>query len=375
MSTNCSNCYNGCTEIVSDRCVKYTGVDVPALGILKGDSLSYVEQTLITFLTATINGTGIAIDIEDELYCELVSQYLQACETVTALDLFKALVQAACNLQGQIDAVVADIATIEADYTVSCLTDVAAGDGTHAIVQAVITKLCEIDTDLASLALDVETNYVKLADLNSYIAAYIASTATGTRYSSRMVPYTAVEYYGALNVFDATGAGLPDTEWEDIYLCNGLNGTPDKRGRVAVGAIVGVPGGALAAAVNPASDPTFNPNYAVGDVAGANSITLISTQMPVHTHTVIDPGHTHVLATDEQSNAGEISGSNYMATRGNPALGTDWRYELQSAITGNPNAGQVADGVTGISLANAGSGAAHDNKQPALACYYIIYIP
>ena len=97
--SNCSNCYNGCTQIVSDKCVMYTGVDVPVLGIVKGDSLSFVEQALITFLTSVIDGSGIKIDIDEDLYCELVSQYLQECETVTALDLFKALVQAACNLQ------------------------------------------------------------------------------------------------------------------------------------------------------------------------------------------------------------------------------------------------------------------------------------
>ena len=57
--SNCSNCYNGCTEIVSDRCVKYTGIDVPVLGIQTGDSLSFVEQALITFLTSTLDGTGI----------------------------------------------------------------------------------------------------------------------------------------------------------------------------------------------------------------------------------------------------------------------------------------------------------------------------
>jgi len=287
MATNCSNCYNGCTQIVSDQCVKYTGVDVPALGILKGDSLSYVEQALITFLTATINGTGISITIDEDLYCPLVSDYLQACETVTALDLFKALVQAACNLQGQVDDVVEDIAVIEADYTIECLEDVEADAGTHAIVQAVINKLCEINLTLAALALDVETNYVRLSELNTFIQAYIDSTVGATRYSSRMVPYTVVEYYGTLGVFDATGAGLPATVWEDIYLCNGLNGTPDKRGRVGVGAIVGVPGGALASAVDPASDPTFNPNYAVGDVAGANKQTLITSQIPAHTHTIM----------------------------------------------------------------------------------------
>ena len=51
---NCSNCYNGCVETVSDRCVKYTDVPVPVLGIQTGDSLSYVEQAIITFLTSVI---------------------------------------------------------------------------------------------------------------------------------------------------------------------------------------------------------------------------------------------------------------------------------------------------------------------------------
>ena len=38
----CSNCFNGCAETTSDQCVKYTGVDIPELGITKGDPLSLV---------------------------------------------------------------------------------------------------------------------------------------------------------------------------------------------------------------------------------------------------------------------------------------------------------------------------------------------
>jgi microcystin-dependent protein len=284
------------------------------------------------------------------------------------------LVQAACNLQEQVDAVVADIATIEADYTVGCLNGVAAGDGTHAIVQAVITKLCEIDTALTALALDVDTNYVKIVDINSYIAAYIASTASATRYSSRMVPYSIVAYYGSLSNFDATGAGLPNTEWESIYLCNGNNGTPDLRGRVLVGAIAGVPGGAMSSVVNPASS-SFNPNYALGTLAGANEIALTTPQLPAHSHSVTDPEHTHVLAVDEQSNAGELSAGELLANRGNPALGTDWRYELQNAVGATADVGQVASSPTGISIDNTGSGESHSNIQPVLASYFIIYIP
>ena len=40
--SNCQNCYNGCVETTSDQCVKYTGVDIPELGIVKGDPLSLV---------------------------------------------------------------------------------------------------------------------------------------------------------------------------------------------------------------------------------------------------------------------------------------------------------------------------------------------
>src|SRR5690606_32091198 len=210
----CSNCYSGCTEIVSDKCVKYTGVDVPILDIKNGDSLSYVEQALATFLVGTLDGSGIKLNIDEDLYCELVSQYLQECSEVTALDLFKALVQASCNLQEQVDAVVEDIATIEANYTIGCLEGVATGDGTHAIVQAIITKLCEIDTSLTALATDLDTNYVKLSELNDLIQDYLDSTEVAEKHFNKMVPYTILPYYGSLSNFDTTGAGTGD--WEKI---------------------------------------------------------------------------------------------------------------------------------------------------------------
>lgn len=373
----CSNCYNGCTEITSDQCVKYTGVDVPALGILKGDSLSYVEQALITFLTATIDGSGIAINIDEDLYCELVSQYLQECETVTALDLFKALVQAACDLQEQVDAINAELETLNADYDVECLDGVVASDNTHDILQAVITKLCEIDTALLALTLDVETNYVRISDINDYIAAYLASQAPANRYYTRMVPYCPIPYMGSLSFFDATGAGLTDTEWELIYLCNGLNGTPDMRGRLPVGAIVGVPGGALDSSVDPASDPTFNPNYAVGDTLGANKITLNISQMPTHAHGVTDAGHSHKEFADEaitDVSDPDITPTTAPARALNDGVNEN-NYDIKASFLSDATLGQSSTQTTGISLTNTGGGAAHDNKQPVLATYYIMYLP
>lgn len=365
----CSNCYTGCTDIVSDKCVQYTGVDVPLLDIRKGDSLSYVEQALITFLTSTINGSGIKIEIDEELYCEVVSQYLPTCSTITALDLFKALVQAACSLQEAIDAENARIDTIEANYTIECLTGVTSSSGTHAIVQAIITKLCTIDTSLTALALDVETNYVAISEINSYIAAYIAANPIGNRYYSRMVPYSILPYYGSLSNFDSTGAGLG--QWEQIYLCNGENNTPDLRGRTVVGAVSGVPGGSLSPVVNPASNPTFNPNYALGDLAGANSVTLTIPQIPIHSHGVTDPTHNHALAA---SGAGSttLSVGQTMAVTGD--VSTDDQYTLSNSGS-TATLGVSGAKATGISIQNTGSGEAHDNKQPSLATYFIIHIP
>ena len=96
-------------HIVSDRCVKYTGIDVPVLGIQTGDSLSYVEQALITFLTSALDGTGINPIVNDPIICNVVKQYLPTCGDLSLNDMLTAIIKAACDLQEQVDAIVADI--------------------------------------------------------------------------------------------------------------------------------------------------------------------------------------------------------------------------------------------------------------------------
>ena len=172
---SCTNCYNGCVEIISDRCVRYTGLDSVPLGIETGDSLLLVEEALIENVVSFLNGTGIDITIASGDYCTLVTAFLPVGRVPNAVELFTALVKAACSLQTQVTAVAASIATLNADYDIGCLTGVTASSDTHAIVQAIITKVCATATDLTALALDVDTNYVKLADLNTLIASYQAS--------------------------------------------------------------------------------------------------------------------------------------------------------------------------------------------------------
>ena len=358
---SCSNCYNGCTEIVSDKCVKYTGVDVPVLGIKNGDSLSYVEQSLIGFITSMLDGEGIVLDINSNVICEIVDKYLVDCETLNLPNVINALLRSVCEVNQKVTQVQSDIATLNANYTIGCLTGVTASSDTHDILQATINKLCSVDAALTALALNVSTNYVSTSTINSYIAAYLASIGTSANYSNKMVPYTVVEYYGSLAGFDVTGKGTG--LWDKIYLCNGNNGTPDKRGRVAVGATSGMGGGAMNSAVDPAV--AGNPAYALLGTAGANTITLSVAQMPSHTHTnnpvstVSDPGHTHTWPYTDKDESGGTGG---FGVGGGSAQVTN---SAVTNITVNTN----------VPIDPTGGGLAHNNYQPGLGCYYIMYIP
>lgn len=362
----CSNCYNGCTEIVSDKCVKYTGLDIPALGIKSGDSLSYVEQALIEFLTATLDGTGIIPILGDTNICTVVQKYLPDCEPITLNDVLVALIKAACDIQGQVTTLRGEMDTLNADYAVGCLSGVTNSSDTHLVVQAIITKLCQLGVDLTALSIDLATNYVKLSELNTLIQNYLDSTASPTAgYASRMVPYEIVGYYGPLTNFDVTGAGIGD--WEKIYLCNGSNGTPDLRGRSLIGAIVGVPGPAMSSVVNPASDPTFNFNYDKGSTNGTNKITLTTVQIPSHLHantvnTTTSPNpHRHAITA---SGATSFSGFGYV-----PGV------QLDTTESGGFTEYTTLSINTTINNATTGGDQPHANVHPVIGVYYIMYIP
>lgn len=373
---SCESCYNGCVETVSDQCVRYTGLSSIQLGITSGDNLQMVIEDLINKLVPLLTGTGDKIILAAAIRCAIINGYLPAPTVAnqwTSEQLFQALVKVVCNLQTQITAVAADIAILNADYTIGCLTGVTASSDTHAVVQAIINKLCETVADLAAFELSVPLTYVKLADLNSLIAAYIAGTSGGgsNQQYLKMVPYVAYEYYGPLTNFDGSGIGIPANGFFKVFLCNGLNGTPDKRGRVAVGAIQSVPGAPLDAAVNPTN--AGNPNYALYNTSGANTVALITSQLPAHSHSAIgsttvtlnDPGHTHAIGQSGVTGGG-----------GTIAVGNTSPKNIQSvsSTTGITVTSNTANNVS-ISIQSTGNGAAHPNIQPVIAAYYIMYIP
>jgi microcystin-dependent protein len=194
----------------------------------------------------------------------------------------------------------------------------------------------------------------------------------------------AYEYYGSLNNFDDTGAGISALGWDKVFLCNGSNGTPDKRGRVAVGAINGVPGGPLNANVDPVN--AGNPNYSLYTVSGTNTVTLTSNQIPSHTHLanvlVTELPHNHSLASTGTTTGG---GEPFLTTNGtlqvdyNGGSGNSYNYKLVNSTTPLATLGKSSSVSTnvavGVTNANTGGGTSHPNIQPVIAAYYIMYIP
>lgn len=360
----CSNCFNGCTEIISDQCVRYTGNDIPALEIENGDSLAEVELKITNFILSLSTCENVIPVINPADLCALVSGFLPGTGDINLNDVLSALIQSVCSLKASVTAIESTLNTLNADYTIGCLTGVTSSSDTHDILQAAITKLCATDAALTAFILDVTTNYVQLANLNQLIQDYLDSIAPTSLQKNKMVPYVVYEYYGPITDFDITGAG--SGQWIDVYLCNGNNGTPDKRGRVAVGVTTGMGGGAMNSAVDPAI--SGNPNYTLGSTVGNNTVALTVNQIPSHTHTatvtVVDPGHTHTLAYKKGQADQNESG----------VYGELLDMTLPKNLTTVTNSSTT--GVT-VSVANSQTGGnlGHANVQPGIGAYFIQYRP
>jgi microcystin-dependent protein len=379
---SCSNCYNGCPQIISDQCVKYTGIDIPVLGIKKGDSLSYVEQAIITFLTSTLDGTGIKPNIDEAIICQIVSKNLPTCGDLTVVDFLKALIQAVCELKTLVDGIAPNveeindfIASLEAAYNINddCLTiitpDLTSTSGTHAILQAVIDRLCNF------IAIEAPGTYVRSDTIDEIIQSYLAGLPGASKYYTKMIPFVAVPFFPTPAIqakFNANGAG--QDEWEKVYYCNGQSvggyQTPDFRGRVPVGVTTGMGGGTLSPIVSPGG---LNPDYQLGTNTGANGITLSVPQLPSHTHVITnvigvdvnDPEHSHTL-----------NGAN-ASWNGSSTDGKLITPDNRSGVSvSNPSSTGITVDVTVNSTASlTGGNEAHSNVQPGIGCYYIMYIP
>jgi microcystin-dependent protein len=387
---SCTNCFNGCADTVSDQCVKYTGIDIPALGIENGDQLSSVENAITTFLSAAIVGTGIKPIIDEDDICAIVSNYLPVCTECngfTLNELLTAIIKATCDIQTQVTTNTNAITALNANYTIGCLTGVTAASDTHDIVQAVINNLCSLNSSFSALLLSLPLTYVSIANINTYIANYLTSQSFLAKAKDRMIPYSPIPYVGNLSNYPASGdsfnlSGVGTGYWDKVYLCNGQNGTPDLRGRVLPGVVTGMGGGVYNAAVDPANPQ--NPNYTLGTIYGANSVTLGIGQMPAHDHpgstvSIVETPHYHNVANGETGTEILIEDTPYLSYYGANGGGSSYNSYYFKGTDDVPDRGRTSSVSTGITaspnIASQGGGGAHNNVQPVYATYYIIYIP
>lgn len=112
--------------------------------------------------------------------------------------------------------------------------------------------------------------------------------------------------------------------------------TPDLRGRAAIGAGEG-------------DDLT---ERFVGEEGGEETHQLTTSELPSHTHGVIDPGHRHTLIGGILRSTGSFG--NYTGGYG---------------FTANP---ETENATTGISITSAGSNAAHNNMMPYVAINWCV---
>lgn len=100
-------------------------------------------------------------------------------------------------------------------------------------------------------------------------------------------------------------------------------------------------------------DPTDADFDAAEKTSGAKTVALTEQQLPVHSHGVIDPGHSHAEQRFPQ------------------ATGAQSGFTADTSMNGAPVAvSQTTQAATtGITIDNTGGGQAHDNVQPSIAVY------
>jgi microcystin-dependent protein len=257
-----------------------------------------------------------------------------------------------------IDGINAKLVPQATSFNTLCIQGLPANPNSNDILQGVINTLCS----LSSVVSAFPTTYVKASDITSIvqqqITIYLSQSQTGQiEYFNYFPLGVGFPYFGSLASFDNTGKGLPSAGMTNLYLANGLNGTPDLRGRTLVGAVRNVPGGTLDVAVDPAN--VNNPNWALLDKNGENKHLNTVAETASHTHVVTDPGHTHDLTF---KNMLPVKGGGNTAV---PTLGSNPNFPITIP------AAAISD-TTGITIATTGGSQPHNNIQPSIACNWVI---
>lgn len=161
------------------------------------------------------------------------------------------------------------------------------------------------------------------------------------------IPAGVIEMFAGLNAkipsgwLRCNGAAVSRTTYEDLF--------------TAIGTTWGVGDGSTTFNLPDFETSNKFPRAAeqdseIANEGGESTHTLTTGEMPTHSHSVSDPGHQHSTDSD-----GGSSGPSF----------------LDTSEGGGSNVTTTSN-TTGITLGNAGSGNAHENKPPFASVYFII---
>lgn len=356
----CINCLQNCGgNFTSDQCVEYTGDDIPALGICCGDQLSKLETAVVNSLLTALNGTGISPSDVTLANCSWLSQQFVG-KDPTLANYLQLIFDSECSLKSMINEINIQIAGGNAVFTISCLSGLPANPTSTQVLQALTADYCSLKTTVTA----IPTTYVKLSDLQSQVTQIldtlgITGGSTTIQYAQYIPIGVVLPYFGSLANFDNNGVGLASAGFTGLSLCNGVGAAPDFRGRGLVGAVRNVPGGTLDNAVDPTKSFNPNTNYSLGDKFGENYHFLTTSEIPIHSHEVNDPGHSHPIKW-------ELNG-----TDGTPNGQLIFNGDGEHNGSGT-NINAVLPSSTGVTIKSTGGNSFHNNIQPSAAVYFII---
>jgi microcystin-dependent protein len=141
-------------------------------------------------------------------------------------------------------------------------------------------------------------------------------------------------------------------------LCDGSNGTPDLRGRFVLG-------------YHPGQHPS---NNVVG--GGSAYVTIGLNEMPQHTHSVSDPGHTHGASISDGNHFHSVSYEDVVtsgtATYGDDGVAVNYGGQPPASLiqtTGLPTYNTTINTASaGVSMGSTGGSLPHENRPP----YYVL---
>lgn len=383
MGTGCNknSPLDNCTDPVSDRCVKYTGVPIPALGICTGDTLNEITSVILEKVIGYASGEDIELqNITGN--CEFVTLTL-ANKDKKLSTFIQQLFDNQCTLKAYIDAV-DNKQEPPFPYDLKCLT-ITGTINRDRVIQAVIDKTCQNSTDITNIInqLGAISNPedpdepINPQDLIDNITQTVLTTVLGnigscqggiTRSGSGLQQTlvfnafcpTGTLLFGVypLSSFDNTGVGLPEKGMCGWYLANGNNGTTDMRGFTASGA-TNIQGPALLTQVQDGGDTDLVTS--IGARKGVYKVKLTASQLASHTHIaeVNDTGHNHTVETVYTVGYGQS---------GNSGTNTVTRENRNTETT---NVQKTGITVTIKNSPTSSWGQAHENRPPT---FYGVWI-